>query len=376
MRHTTTDFFFYGTLSHPPLLAIVLGRAVAMQPAALPGYHVACAAGQVFPLLVADAGSVAQGVLVRGLTEADVARLDYYEAGFAFDRHDLTVQAQGPVPARVYIARPGEWEPVGNWSLAQWQAAQGATVTETARDVMGLFGQHTPEQMLARYPLMLIRGASRVRAARGGPVAARHAMQPGDVPVAARTTPYARFFAVEEYDLQFRRFDGTLGPMVNRAVFISGDAVTVLPYDPVRDVVLLIEQFRPGPFARGDAQPWSLEAIAGRIDAGETPEQAARREAVEEAGLVLGAMEYVGGYYPTPGAKAEFLYSYVALTDLPEGVEGVFGVEGEAEDIRGHRMDFAAFAALIASGEVNNAPLLLTGLWLQRERARLLAAPT
>jgi ADP-ribose pyrophosphatase len=176
---------------------------------------------------------------------------------------------------------------------------------------------------------------------------------------------------VEEYALRFRRFDGTLSPEVNRAVFISGDAVTVLPYDPVRDVVLLIEQFRPGPFARGDAQAWSLEAIAGRIDAGETPEEAARREAMEEAGLTLGAMEYVGGYYPTPGAMAEFLYSYVALTDLPEGVEGVFGVEGEAEDIRGHRMPFAEFEGLMASGEVNNGPLLLTGLWLQRERARL-----
>jgi ADP-ribose pyrophosphatase len=225
--------------------------------------------------------------------------------------------------------------------------------------------------VLKRYPHMLVRGASRLRAAQGGPVTRRHNTVAGDVTVARKATPYARFFAVEEYDLQFRRFDGTQSPVVNRAVFISGDAVTVLPYDPVRDMVLLIEQFRPGPFARGDAQPWSLEAIAGRIDPEETPEQAARREAVEEAGLAIGPMEFVGGYYPTPGAKAEFLYSYVALTDLPDGVEGVFGVEGEAEDIRGHRMRFDDFAALMASGEVNNAPLLLTGLWLQRERARL-----
>jgi nudix-type nucleoside diphosphatase (YffH/AdpP family) len=312
-------------------------------------------------------------VLVQGLTDDEVTRLDYYEAGFAFDTQDLTVLAPAPVLARVYVPRPGQWQADGDWRLASWQETQSEIVTQTARDVMGLFGQHSPEQMLARYPLMLVRGASRVRAAAGGPAQQRHAMQPGDVPVAARRTPYARFFAVEEYDLQFRRFDGTLSPQVNRAVFISGDAVTVLPYDPQRDVVLLIEQFRPGPFARGDAQPWSLEAIAGRIDAGETPEQAARREAVEEAGLKLGAMEFVGGYYPTPGAKAEYLYSYVALTDLPEGVEGVFGVEGEAEDIRGHRLSFDDFAQLMASGEVNNAPLLLTGLWLQRERNRLRA---
>jgi len=160
---------------------------------------------------------------------------------------------------------------------------------------------------------------------------------------------------------------------VSRAVFISGDAVTVLPYDPVRDRVLLIEQFRPAPMARGDAQPWLLEAIAGRIDPGESPEQAARREAFEEAGLVLGDLLPVAQYYPSPGAKSEFLYSYVALTDLPDGAAGVFGVEGETEDIRGQLVDFADLMALVASGEAANAPLILTALWLQRERARLRA---
>ena len=189
--------------------------------------------------------------------------------------------------------------------------------------------------------------------------------------MAARREPYARFFAVEEYDLAFRQFDGGLGPVVTRAVFVSGDAVTVLPYDPLRDRVLVVEQFRSGPFGRGDANPWQLEAIAGRIDAGETAEEAARREAVEEAGLTLGALEKVAEYYPTPGICAEFLYSYVAICELPDGSAGVFGVEGEAEDIRGHLIGFSDLMALVASGEVGNAPLILTALWLQRERARL-----
>ncbi len=366
-----TVFFFYGTLCHVPLLAMVLGRDVAVHPAQLAGHRVVWAKGGVFPVIVPDAGAVATGVLVRGMTAADVARLDFYEVGFAFDTRDVVVNAAGPVTARVYFPHAGQWVAGADWHLADWQAQWGATVTATAQDVMGLYGQAPAADVLARYRLMLVRGASRVRAAAGGPVTQRFAAGAGDVTVARRVTPYARFFAVEEYDLQFRRFDGSFSPQVNRAVFISGDAVTVLPYDPVRDVVLLIEQFRPGPFARGDTQPWSLEAIAGRIDPGETPEQAARREAVEEAGLVLGAMEYVGGYYPSPAGKAEYLYSYLALTDLPEGIDGVFGLAGEAEDIRGHRMPFAAFEALMASGEVNNAPLLLTGLWLQRERARL-----
>jgi ADP-ribose pyrophosphatase len=204
-----------------------------------------------------------------------------------------------------------------------------------------------------------------------GPVTLRRATVPGDVQVVAKRRPYAGFFAVEEYDLRFRRFDGTMSAAVSRTAFIAGDAVTVLPYDAVRDRVLLIEQFRPAPFVRGDMQCWSLEAIAGRVDAGETPEDAARREAVEEAGLTLGDLQFVAGCYPSPGAVAEYLYSYVALTDLPDGTAGVFGLAGEAEDIRGHLVGFDALMGLLASGEINNAPLVLTVLWLARERARL-----
>ena len=85
----------------------------------------------------------------------------------------------------------------------------------------------------------------------------------------------------------------------------------------------------------------------------------------------LGALEFVAGFYPSPGAKSEYLYNYVALCDLPDGVEGVFGVESEAEDIRGHLIDFAEFIGMVSSGEIENGPLLVTALWLQRERGRL-----
>jgi nudix-type nucleoside diphosphatase (YffH/AdpP family) len=162
-----------------------------------------------------------------------------------------------------------------------------------------------------------------------------------------------------------------MSDLLTREVLVMGDAVTVLPYDPVRDRVLLIEQFRMGPFGRGDPLPWQLEAIAGRIDPGETPEDAARREAVEEAGLALGRLEKVAEYYPTPGAVTEYLYSYVALCDLPDGVAGIYGAADEGEDIRGHLLSFDRLVEVMAAGEIGNAPLLLTVLWLQRERARL-----
>jgi ADP-ribose pyrophosphatase len=364
-----TDFFFYGTLCHAPLLEVVLGRAVLAEPATLPGHRVFWAEGHAFPLILPEAGAVAQGVVVRGMTEADQARLDYYEGGFAYLTRDLAVSVAGTgVTARVYFAESGRWVPGQPWQLADWQARYGAEVVATARDVMALYGVKPAQAVLARYGMMLVRGAARVRAALAAPMTRRFA---GDVHVVATREPYAKFFAVEEQDLRFRRFDGSLSPQVTRAVFVSGDAVTVLPYDPVRDRVLLVEQFRAGPFMRGDTQPWQLEAVAGRIDPGETPEDAARREAVEEAGLVLDALLPVARYYPSPGICAEYLYSYVALTDLPDGAAGVFGVEGEAEDIRGHLISFDDLMALVASGEVGNAPLILTALWLAQNRAGL-----
>jgi nudix-type nucleoside diphosphatase (YffH/AdpP family) len=246
---------------------------------------------------------------------------------------------------------------------AVWQA--------TAGDIMALMGRASVAEVAARLGPMLVRGASRVRAAQSAPTALRHRAEAGDVVVADLRQPYARFFAVEEHDVSWRRFDGAMSDSVTRAAFLSGDAVTVLPYDPVRDRVLVVEQFRAGPLARGDGQCWQIEAIAGRIDPDETPQAAARREAVEEAGLHLTELLEVARYYPSPGAVGEFIYSYVALTDLPDGSAGVFGVVGETEDIRGHLIGFERLMELVASGEIENSPLILTALWLQRERGRL-----
>ncbi len=364
-----SDHFFYGTLCHPPLLAAVLGRAVPAEPAYLPGFSVLAEASGRFPLLRADPAGRAPGVLVRGLSAADRARLDDYAASFAFDAE---LHPVGGTQAVVYVPPPGRRQPGGAWDLAAWAARLGPAAVATAADVMAALARGEPaERVRARYPQMLARGASRVRAAAGGPTEVRRAMAPGDVAVACADQPWAGFFAVDRYDLAFRRFGGGMSPVVERTVFISADAVTVLPYDPVRDRVLMIEQFRPGPFARGDAQCWSLEAIAGRIDPGETPEAAARREAVEEAGLTLGPMHRVAGYYPSPAGKSEYLYSYVALTDLPDGIAGVHGVEGEAEDIRGHLVPFDSLMALVQSGEIANAPLILTAFWLALNRDRL-----
>ena len=124
---------------------------------------------------------------------------------------------------------------------------------------------------------------------------------------------------MEEHRLRHRRFDGGMSDALDRAVFTSGDAVTVLPFDPRAGTVLLIEQFRAAPYARRDPHPWCLETVAGRCDRPEPPEATARREAREEAGLELGRLERIAGYYPSPGIAAEYITAFVAEADLGRG---------------------------------------------------------
>lgn len=364
--------FLYGTLCHLPLLRLVMGCEPAACPAELPGHRVAWDSEQDFPVILPDPQTAAPGLLVSNVTPEAGGRLDYYAASLGLAPVEKGVRLDSTVVlALTYMAEPARWQQARAWNLAEWVTRQGELALATAADIMDLHGRVAAAEVLARRGPMRVRAASRLRA-EGEPARATLRRAPGaaDVEIADRRTAYANFFAVEEYDLRHRRFDGGMSETMSRAVFVSGDAATVLPWDPIRDRVLLIEQFRAGPLARGDRNPWSPEAIAGRIDPGETPEQAARREAVEEAGLSLGRMWYVGGFYTSPGAKSEFILSYVAECDLPDSAARTGGVAEEHEDIRGHVIPFARLMELVASGEANNAPLLITAMWLDRHRTR------
>jgi len=347
--------FLAGLAAEPAILRSVLGDDAA-NPAEVAGIALVEAAVGPWPVAVAAAGGTVSGVILS-LSSAQHERLDYALRALGMTSVNLDLGV-------TYLGQ-------GAGAILSTASDVLAVVLAYLDDILPLQGQVAAASLARRLSPALVRAASRLRAQAVAPTAQRRATAAGDIVTHARRLPYAQFFAVEEYDLSWRRFDGAHSPITTRAAFVSGDAVTVLPYDPKRDLVLVVEQIRAGPFARGDRQSWQIEAIAGRVDPFETPEQAARREAVEEAGLTLTELVPVAQYYPSPGAKTEFLYSYIALTHLPDGCAGVFGLAEEAEDIRGHLISFDRLMALVASGEVANAPLILTALWLQRERARL-----
>lgn len=370
-----TDVFLSGPLADAALREALFGREITTAAAVLPDHRLGGLDDFPFAVLIAAPGSSTPGLLARGLGQEDLDRLAFYAGLPGYRLATLPVLDGGDTtPAQVWIKDAAQDMAFTPWNAGGWADNWQQITLATLRDVMAQYGHQPASVAQGRWPMALVRGSSRVRARVTPPATTRHKATPGDVQLAEMRQPYANYFAVEEYDLSFRRFDGAPSPVITRAVFLSGDAVSVLPYDPVRDRVLLIEQFRAGPYARGDGQPWQIEAIAGRIDPGETPEQAARREAIEESGLDLGDLLQVAAYYPSPGAKSEFLYSYVALTELPDGAAGVFGLAEEAEDIRGHLLSFDEMMALVASGEIGNAPLIVTAFWLQNERARLRAA--
>ncbi len=298
--------FVFGTLCHDALRDVVLGDAsdVVAVPACLGGYRTHWVEGQDYPMLVPTPGAQADGLILDGLTDTHRARLDFFEGGFGYDLIEVDVTSGGETRKALRFQPDHDARPGVAWRLSDWADLHAPLWVAAAREAMGYFGRITGAELAARMPLIRLRAAARVRAEASLPATLRSDMDTStDIDVLATRQPYVDYFAVGEVDLTFRRFNGTMSAPVTRAAFRMGNAVTVLPYDPVADTVLLVEQFRMGPYGRGDPLPFVLEPVAGRVDAGETPEATAHREAWEEAGLRLTGLEHMTSHYCSPGCS-------------------------------------------------------------------------
>lgn len=372
------NLFLYGTLRHSELLELVAGRRVAdlaPEPARLAGFRVCWASGHDFPVIEESATGEAEGVLLRDVAGDALERLNYYELSFGYDLRDVTAETGGgAVAAQIYFPKPGLWQAGPAFSLGEWTRDHWPLTRHSAAEVMGYFGRLSGEEVAARYRMIRTRAAAALMAEdERTPCKVRSGMGAEQVETIGESLNHSGFFLLKTKQFRHVRFDGTMSEPLSREVFVAGDAATVLPYDPVRDRVLVVEQFRMGPYARGDRHPWQLEPIAGRIDGGESAEESCVREAEEEAGLALKRLEPIARCYSTPGYSSEMFHCFVGIADLPDGVDGIGGEDDEHEDIRSHVLPFEAAMALIDTGEANNAPLILSLLWLARERARLRA---
>ena len=367
--------FLFGTLCHKPLLDAVAGVDLAMEPAVLPGFRAAWVKAQTWPMLELQEGARAEGALIHPDAQA-LERLDFYEACFAYTRRKVQVihngteiEADAWFPPEDTAQEPGE-----EWSLDDWAAQWGALQAVAAEEVMRQMGHVSPAQLGARFHIIRARADAYLRAGSWRRPGHAGAKMPTDQIVHHGTDhSYSGFFNAEEVRASHPRFDGEMSSPLKRSVFRVADAVTLLPYDPVRDRILLVQQFRFGAYAHGDANPWLLEPIAGLIDAGETAETAARREAREEANLDVGEMHFVGRYYPSPGGVAQVLFSYVGIADLPDGLAGLGGHDDEDEDILSHVVPFDLALRMLHEGDITDAAQMVSMQYLMLHRDRLRA---
>ena len=363
-----------GPLAWPPLLRAILGRDATedCNPAVVPDAAIT-GQDQCFPPLVPVAGARTDAMLLADAAGDAFERLSFFASSLGLSPVPRHVETDtGRMAALAFMTEGTMQPPMPGWEVEGWAARWGAIAGAAAAEIMEHFGKADPHALTARMPMILSRAAARAAAATApAPAQMRRDNGAAQVEEDSCHASHDGFFLTRVCELRQPTFAGGLSPTLTREVFVATDAALVLPYDPVRDRLLLVEQFRMGPYERGDPRPFVLEPVAGHVDAGEAPEDAARREAQEEAGLTLRALEHISSHYCSPGCSTEFFHCYLGLVDLTQAGPGQGGLAEEHEDIRTHVLDFDRAMALIGTGEINIGPLVLMLLWLQRERARL-----
>lgn len=191
--------------------------------------------------------------------------------------------------------------------------------------------------------------------------------------IVAETELYRGFFNLSRLQVRHGLFNGGVSPILERELFHRGACVAVLPYDPIADTVVLIEQFRTGPATIG-VNPWLLEVVAGAVEPGETPADVAYREAIEEAGCQLSALIPIHNFFPTPGGCSERVTLFCGIVDASQ-VGGIYGLAEENEDILVHVLPYATAMEWLGAGRINTGVTIIALQWLALNRAELLQPP-
>jgi ADP-ribose pyrophosphatase len=192
-----------------------------------------------------------------------------------------------------------------------------------------------------------------------------------DVEVIRRETPFDSFLKVDKLRLNHRLFEGGRSEEIDRELLVKTPAVGVLLFDPEREDVVMVRQFRVGMLDDEDS-PWPLELVAGLVDKDETAEQVAIRETTEETGLKASKLTKICAYFNSPGASSEKVHLYCARVDS-SAAGGIHGLDHEHEDIQVEVLSAAEAFSAVESGTINNAMSIIALQWLQLNWNSLLA---
>lgn len=183
-----------------------------------------------------------------------------------------------------------------------------------------------------------------------------------DFEIEKREVGFNSFLRVDQLVLKHRLFDGSWSELIRREISIRPEAVGVLLFDPVRDEVVMVRQFRVGGITNS-AHPWMLELVAGMVEQGESHENVARRETQEESECEIIALTRICDYYNSPGVSDEKVTLFCGKIDS-SNAGGVFGLAEEHEDIEVVVLTYNDAICALRDGQINNAMSIIALQWL------------
>ncbi len=192
-----------------------------------------------------------------------------------------------------------------------------------------------------------------------------------DYSIERKESLYQGFFALNRYHFRHRKYNGQWTESIQREVFERGHSACVLLFDPGKQQLVLIEQFRI-PAVETCQSPWQLELVAGVIEDGLTPEQIAHKEALEESNMQIKQLIPICDYLASSGGTTERVWLYIGLVDA-EQAGGVYGLDSENEDIKVVVITLERLSQLIADNKIDNAALLIAGQWLLLNKEQITA---
>jgi len=178
------------------------------------------------------------------------------------------------------------------------------------------------------------------------------------------------WYVLRRAEFDFRNRDGTVTHEVREA-YDRGNGVTILLYDPTAWTVLLTRQFRLPIYLNGHPDGMLIETVAGLLDEpGEDPEAAIRREAEEESGVRVDAVQRLFRLYMSPGSVTEHVTFYAATYSHEQRVSAGGGVRAEGEDIETVELELDDALGMVRRGEIDDAKTVLLLQWAQAQRGR------
>jgi len=370
------DIFVFGTLRSDTLREIVLGRDMSSDDiceATIRNFQVYWAKEGPFPVMIPEPNSEAYGLVLKNLSEPDVERLNYYELGFDYVLATTSVETHaGQIGVSAYFCNRSDMATSKLWSYDDWLSDHSEIQYLAAREFLDFFGTKFGDTAQVMYNSILKR--AEVFVSESSTPSSALEIGPDlntNIQIEDLKREYLGFFALNQVDLKYPFFDNSTSGLKSRTILMGSEASLILPYDPILDKVLLVEQFRIGPFCRGDKAPWVYEPVAGMIEFGEKPEDAAKREVFEEAGIQVTNLVKINSGYPNPGEATTYFYNYIGIVDLSDYSPGIYGVRDEGEDIRTHVIDFKEVLSWSISNKLRVLPLTTMVLWLALNKLKL-----